>query len=241
MTGFAFVEAKGLSKKYGGNYAVHSLDFEVRPNEIFGIIGPNGAGKTTTLKMISAIMAPTGGKCSVNGMDTADNAIEVKRIVGYLPEEDFLYGDMTPREHLRYTAELYGINPDEGNAMDILELVELGDIADKAIRDMSKGQRRRVAIANTLIHNPQLVILDELTSGLDPVLSRKMLDIVKDMKGKGKTIIFSTHIIDEATQLCDRIMFIDKGRIIAEGTARGIMSSTRTKSLKQAFFKAIGE
>ncbi len=235
----SFVSLRKVSKKYDSFYALRSVSFDVRQNEILGIIGPNGAGKTTTLKIISGIIYPSSGSCFVNGLNTVENNIEVKRLVGYLPEEDFLYGDMTAYEHLKFTAELYDIKANDNMIKRVLNLVELEN-SKKLIRNMSKGQRRRVAIANTLIHNPELVIFDELTTGLDPLLSKKMLEIVKSLKAQGKTVIFSTHIIGEAAQLCDKILFIDKGEIVAVGNSKQIMRKAKARNLKQAFFKLVG-
>ncbi|MFH1722117.1 MAG: ABC transporter ATP-binding protein [Candidatus Altiarchaeota archaeon] len=235
-----FVSADNLSKRYGEKYAVKNLSFNVRKNEIFGFIGPNGAGKTTTLKVVSGIITPSEGECIVSGLNVIHNRIEVKELVGYLPEEDYLYGEMNLSEHLRYIGELYGVQNLDSAVSEILKLVDLDDTPDKVIKTMSKGQRRRAAIAKTLVHNPELVILDELTSGLDPVSSRKMFDTVKDLKDRGKTIIFSTHTLDEAVRLCDRILIIDEGEQKAIGTVEEILAQTGKDSLEDSFFYLVG-
>ena len=236
-----FVVADALGKIYTGDYAVKDLDFTVGEGEIFGFLGPNGAGKTTTLRMICGVLDPTEGKCTVKGLDTVGDKIKVKEITGYLPEEDFLYGEMTVRDHLHYIAELYGMKDIGEKIHQTLKTVDMTPHIDDVIKTLSKGQRRRVAIAKTIIHDPELVLLDEVTSGLDPVYARKMTELVKTLHGEGKTIVLSTHLLDEATELCDRILIINKGSIMACNTIDGILKETGTENLQQAFFKLIGE
>ncbi|MFH1055677.1 MAG: ABC transporter ATP-binding protein [Candidatus Altiarchaeota archaeon] len=237
----SFVSAVGLSKIYTRDYAVKDLSFTVNEGEVFGFLGPNGAGKTTTLRMMCGILDPTEGKCTIKGFDTVDDRIKVKEITGYLPEEDFLYGEMTVRDHLKYMAELYSVKNDVERVRETLQLVDMESHGKDIIKTLSKGQRRRVAIAKTLIHDPQLVLLDEVTSGLDPVYARRMTGIVKDLRKKGKTVVFSTHLMDEATELCDRILVIHKGRLMACDTIPRILEDTGTGSLKDAFFKLVGD
>jgi ABC-2 type transport system ATP-binding protein len=236
-----FIEAKGLSKAYSENYAVKDLCFSVREGEVFGFLGPNGAGKTTTLRMICGILDPTAGSVSVGGWDTVKDRIKVKEMTGYLPEEDFLYGEMTVRDHLRYIAELYGVGGIDGRLERSLRTVDMLEHVDKVIKTLSKGQRRRIAIAKTLIHDPRLVLLDEVTSGLDPVYARKMTDVVKQLHGDGRTVVFSTHVLDEARELCDRILVINRGEVMACGSLKEILDQTGCKDLTEAFFRLIGQ
>jgi ABC-2 type transport system ATP-binding protein len=236
----AFVSAERLSKIYTEGYAVKDLSFEVEEGEIFGFLGPNGAGKTTTLRMMCGILDPTEGRCIVKGYDTMKDKIKVKEITGYLPEEDFLYGEMTVKDHLTYIGELYGVRELREKVKETLKTVDMESHIDEVIKTLSKGQRRRIAIAKTLIHDPEIVLLDEVTSGLDPVYSKKMVDVVKELHRSGKTVVFSTHLLDEATQLCDRIMIINKGRIMGCGTIPDILKDTTCKDLNDAFFKLIG-
>ncbi|MFH0862743.1 MAG: ABC transporter ATP-binding protein [Candidatus Altiarchaeota archaeon] len=235
-----FVIAEGLGKVYTEGYAVKDVSFTVEEGEIFGFLGPNGAGKTTTLRMMCGILDPTEGAATVKGFDTVKDRIKVKEITGYLPEEDFLYGEMTVRDHLTYIGELYGVGGLRDKVDETLRTVEMESHIDDVIKTLSKGQRRRIAIAKTLIHDPEIVLLDEVTSGLDPVYSKKMVDVVKGLHKKGKTVVFSTHLLDEATQLCDRIMIIDRGTIMGLGTIPQILEETGTKDLSEAFFKLIG-
>ncbi len=234
------VEARNLSKRYGEKYAIRDVSFTAADNEILGFIGPNGAGKTTTLKIVSGIITAQEGSCTVAGHDVIRERIAVKETVGYLPEEDYLYGEMTLADHLRYIAELYGVADIEKAVADAITVVDLEDQDEKIIKTMSKGQRRRAAIAKTLVHDPRLVILDELTSGLDPVSARKMFDTVCGLKDQGKTIIFSTHTLDEAVKLCDRILIIDRAEVKALGTMRDILAQTGEDSLEDAFFALVG-
>jgi ABC-2 type transport system ATP-binding protein len=237
----AFVVAEGLGKIYGGgeDYAVCDMTFTVEEGEVFGLVGPNGAGKTTTLRMLCGVLDPTEGTCTVAGLDTVGDKIGVKEVTGYLPEEDFLYGEMTVRDHLRYIAELYGVDNVREQVYLTLRTVDMEPHIDEVVKTLSKGQRRRVAIAKTLIHDPQLVLLDEVTSGLDPVYARRMTELVRRLRGEGKTIVLSTHLLDEATELCDRILVIDGGRTLALGSVGDILAQTHTGDLKDAFFKLI--
>jgi len=234
-----FLVAEGLGKVYIDDFAVKDISFSVEEGEIFGFLGPNGAGKTTTLRMMCGILDPTEGSCKIKGLDTVDDKIKVKEITGYLPEEDFLYGDMTVRDHLHYIGELYGISGIEEQVIKTLRTVDMEDRIDDTVKTLSKGQRRRIAIAKTLIHDPQIVLLDEVTSGLDPVYARRMVDVVKKLKDDGKTVVFSTHLLDEATKLCDRILIIADGCIKAMGTIDEVVAQTGTKDLEEAFFSLV--
>jgi ABC-2 type transport system ATP-binding protein len=234
-----FIEASNLGKIYTDFYAVKDLSFSVEEGGIFGFIGPNGAGKTTTLRMITGILDPTEGSCRVNGLDVVDDKIKVKAVTGYLPEEDFLYGDMSVRDHLRYIAELYGVGDVDDAVNRSLELVDMKPNIDDVIKHLSKGQRRRVAIAKTLVHDPQLVVLDEVTSGLDPVYARKMINVINNLHAAGKTIVFSTHLLDEATRLCDRVLIINRGLRVGYGSIQEVLEETGAGSLEEAFFKLI--
>ena len=238
----SFVVAEGLGKRYigGGDHAVRDLTFTVEEGEVFGLVGPNGAGKTTTLRMVCGVLDPTEGRCTVNGLDTVRDKIKVKGITGYLPEEDFLYGEMTVRDHLRYIAELYGVVDVEEQLHLALRAVDMERHIDEVVKTLSKGQRRRVAIAKTLIHEPQLILLDEVTSGLDPVYARRMTELIRKLRDGGKTIVLSTHLLDEATELCDRILVMNRGGVVACDTIEGVLKQTGSSNLEGAFFRLIG-
>ncbi len=233
------IHAKDLGKIYTDFYAIKDLSFEIEEGLIFGFIGPNGAGKTTTLRIITGILDPTEGSCDVNGYSVVDDKIQVKSATGYLPEEDFLYGDMKVRDHLHYIAELYGVKDIEESVYNSLDLVDMRSHVDDVIKNLSKGQRRRVAIAKTLVHDPKIVVLDEVTSGLDPVYARRMINVIKNLKKEGKTIIFSTHLLDEATKLCEKILIINHGQEVGYGSIDEVIKQAGCDNLEDAFFSLV--
>jgi ABC-2 type transport system ATP-binding protein len=225
-SGEAFLVAQGLGKYYPSGWAVDDLGFGVRRGEIFGIIGPNGSGKTTTLRILAGLIAPTTGRASANGIDVVEP--EHRSRIGYLPEESALYEEMTPVAYLSFFAELYGVPAATARRRitESLARLKLEITPRTRIGDLSKGMRRKVAIARSLINDPDLLIYDEPTSGLDPVVSAGLLDLLTDLKGRGKTIIFSAHNLFHVERICDRIMIIDRGRKIAEGTMDEIRALT---------------
>lgn len=213
------IEVTGLRKEYGSFTAVESLNFEIGKGEIFGIVGPNGAGKTTTLKMLSGLIIPTGGSINIQGLDIAKESQKIKQKLGFLPEESPLYEGMTANEYLRFFAEVYGIEKEtaSGRIREILNALKL-DAGDKKIGEMSKGMQRKVAIARALINDPEYLILDEMTSGLDPTTSRYLSDFVSWLKKEGKTIIFSAHNLYQVESICDRVLIMNKGKEVSIGT-----------------------
>jgi ABC-2 type transport system ATP-binding protein len=210
---------EGLRKEYDGFIAVDSLNFEIGKGEIFGIVGPNGAGKTTTLKMLSGLIAPTKGVIKIHGMDIKKDAQKIKRKLGFLPEENPLYEGMTANDYLSFFAEVYGVEKKTVSMRisKILNALRL-DAEDKKIGDMSKGMQRKVAIARALINDPEYLILDEMTTGLDPTTSKYLVDFVSELKKQGKTIVFSAHNLYQVESLCDRVLIMNKGNVIAIGT-----------------------
>lgn len=213
------IVAEGLRKEYDSFVAVDDLSFEIEKGEIFGIVGPNGAGKTTTLKMLSGLIAPTKGSIKIQGMDIKKDAQKIKQKLGFLPEESPLYEGMTANDYLMFFAQVYGI--DKKTALHRIEgiLASLRlDAGDKKIGDMSKGMQRKVAIARALINDPEYLILDEMTSGLDPTTSKYLVDFVSGLKNLGKTIVFSAHNLYQVESLCDRVLIMNKGKEIAIGT-----------------------
>lgn len=209
----------GLRKEYNGFTAVDSLSFEIKKGEIFGIVGPNGAGKTTTLKMLSCLITPTGGSIKIQGMDIKKDAQKIKQKLGFLPEESPLYEGMTANDYLMFFAQVYGIEKKTASMRisDILNALRL-DAAGKKIGDMSKGMQRKVAIARALINDPEYLILDEMTSGLDPTTSKYLMDFVSGLRNRGKTIVFSAHNLYQVESLCDRVLIMNRGKEIACGT-----------------------
>jgi ABC-2 type transport system ATP-binding protein len=213
------IEVTGLRKEYGSFTAVESLDFNVRKGEIFGIVGPNGAGKTTTLKMLSGLIIPTRGRIRIQGLDIEENSRAIKQKLGFLPEESPLYEGMTANDYLLFFAEIYGITKETASdrIRDLLLALKL-DASDKKIGEMSKGMQRKVAIARALINDPEYLILDEMTSGLDPTTSRYLSDFVLDLKKQGKTIIFSAHNLYQVESICDRVLIMNQGREVSIGS-----------------------
>ncbi len=214
------VIVKNLTKFYGQQKAVDNLSFEVKTGEILGFLGPNGAGKTTTMKAIAGCLTPTEGTISIGRYNVTDNADKVRQLIGYLPEHNPLYTDMTVIDYLRYMARLQRIRAAKINDR-ILEMVNVCGLEGekhKRIGELSKGYRQRVGLAQALIHDPQVLILDEPTTGLDPNQIVEIRELIRRI-GREKTIIFSSHILSEVEAVCDHIMIINHGRIVADGTA----------------------
>lgn len=217
------IEVNGLRKEYGEFVAVDQLSFNVKKGEIFGIVGPNGAGKTTTLKMLSGLVRPTAGSICINGVDLSTDPVRVKSILGFLPEESPLYEGMYVEDYLLFFGELYDVDKATARKRINSLLTDLSlNAAGKRIGDLSKGMRRKVAIARSLINDPQLLIYDEPGSGLDPMTSRFITEYIRSLKEKGKTIIFSAHNLYQMEKLCDRILIIKDGKQVTLGSASQI-------------------
>ena len=217
------IQVTGLTKEYGARRALDSISFHANQGEIVGFLGPNGAGKTTTMRILTGYMPPTDGQVTVAGYDVVDESIEVRKRVGYLPETVPLYTDMTALEYLKFMAELRHIPNAEDRAYETLESVNLVDRANSFIGNFSKGMRQRVGLAQALIHRPEVLILDEPTIGLDPTQVVEIREVIRDI-GKDRTVLFSTHILSEAQQICDRVLIINKGKIVAEDTPENLQS-----------------
>ncbi len=213
------IEVIDIRKEYDGFTAVESLNFEIKKGEIFGIVGPNGAGKTTTLKMLSGLVAPTKGTIKIQGMDIQKDAEKIKQKLGFLPEDSPLYEGMKANDYLMFFAEIYGVKKQVAldRIRDILNALRL-DAGNKKIGEMSKGMQRKVAIARALINDPEYLIFDEMTSGLDPLTSKYLVDFVTMLKGQGKTIVFSAHNLYQVESLCDRILIMNSGKEIECGS-----------------------
>lgn len=215
------VNLKNISKKYGSQLALDDVSFNLNKGEILGFIGPNGAGKSTTMKIITGYIPPTKGEVYINGMDAIEHSLEIRKIIGYLPESNPLYTDMYVKEYLRYIAGIYGLRKMAGKLVeDIIERTGLAPESHKKIRALSKGYRQRVGLAQALIHDPEILILDEPTSGLDPNQIVEIRNLISEL-GKKKTLMLSTHIIQEVEAICDRAIIINKGRIVADETLDG--------------------
>jgi ABC-2 type transport system ATP-binding protein len=211
------IQVEGLTKDYGARRAINNLTFNAEKGEILGFLGPNGAGKTTTMRILSGYMPPTIGAAKVAGFDVVDESIEVRRRVGYLPETVPLYPDLTVFEYLKYMADLRHLEEAEDRVDEVLEIVHMEERADSYISNLSKGMRQRVGLGQALLHEPEVLILDEPTIGLDPAQIRDVRNLIQEI-GKERTVLLSTHILSEAQQVCDRVLIINKGRIVAEDT-----------------------
>ena len=217
------IQVNGLIKDYGARRALHSITFDANQGEIVGFLGPNGAGKTTTMRILTGYMPPTDGTAIVAGYDIVEESLEVRKRIGYLPETVPLYTDMTALEYLKFMAELRHIPNSESRAYETLEQVNLKDRANSYIGNFSKGMRQRVGWAQALIHRPEVLILDEPTIGLDPAQVVEVRNVIKEI-GKDRTVLLSTHILTEAQNLCDRVLIINKGKIVAEDTPENLQS-----------------
>src|SRR5512138_826175 len=211
------IQVNGLTKDYGARRAIDNLTFDAEQGEIVGFLGPNGAGKTTTMRILTGYMPPTDGTATVAGYDILEESLEVRKRVGYLPETVPLYNDMTALEYLKFMADLRRIPDAEERAYETLEGVNLEDRANSYIGTFSKGMRQRVGLAQALLHRPEVLILDEPTIGLDPAQILEVRNLIREI-GQDRTIMLSTHILSEAQQVCNRVMIINNGRIVAEDT-----------------------
>ncbi|MCC7209474.1 MAG: ABC transporter ATP-binding protein [Anaerolineae bacterium] len=211
------IDVQELTKSYGSFTAVRGITFSAARGEIVGFLGPNGAGKTTTMRILTGYMPPSSGRAQVAGFDVVLDSLDVRRSVGYLPETVPLYPDMTVQGYVEYIAGLRGVPQAKGRARDVLRSVGMDSRRNSLIRNISKGMRQRVGLAQALVHDPPVLILDEPTIGLDPLQTLEVRDMVRGL-GRDRTVLFSTHILSEAEQVCDRVIILDRGQIVALDT-----------------------
>jgi len=209
------VSVNNLTKIYGDQHALAGISFEARPGQILGFLGPNGAGKTTTMKIITCYLSQSAGTAAVCGHDVSTESLEVRKLVGYLPEHNPLYKDMYVREYLQFAARANRLSGAKSRIEELIEMTGLKRESHKLIGALSKGYRQRVGLAQAMLHDPQVLILDEPTSGLDPNQLAEIRALIKTL-GEQKTVIFSTHIMQEVQALCDRVIIIDRGRLVAD-------------------------
>jgi ABC-2 type transport system ATP-binding protein len=214
------IEAQGLRKTYGRHEAVKRIDLAVRPGEIVGFLGPNGAGKTTTIKMLTGLLRPTAGRAAIMGHDVEREPIAAKACFGYVPDTPNLYGKLRGWEFLRFMGRLYRVPPAqaERRAAELLRLFELEDAANDLAEGYSHGMQQKLALAGALVHDPHVLFLDEPTVGLDPRSARVIKDLLVELRDRGCAVFFSTHILEIAERMCDRLVIINQGEIIASGT-----------------------
>jgi ABC-2 type transport system ATP-binding protein len=222
------ISVRNLTKYYGDQKAIDDISFDVKTGEILGFLGPNGAGKTTTMKIITCYMPPTAGIVEVDGMDIFNHSIEVRRKIGYLPELNPLYLEMNVLDYLEFSARLHGVPTNEipGRIKEMVHVCGLESVRHKDIRELSKGFRQRVGLAQALIHGPEVLILDEPTSGLDPNQIVEIRNLIKKL-GTAKTVILSTHILSEVQATCGRVLIINEGKIVADGTPEQLQQQFR--------------
>lgn len=218
---------RDLEKTYGKFKALNKLDLEIKQGEIFGFIGPNGAGKSTTMKIVSGLLSPDSGEVYVDGMDAIKNNRKLKEKIGYMPDFFGVYDNLKASEYLEFYGSIYGITGKEIRdlSMDLLELVNLQDKYNAYVDGLSRGMKQRLCLARCLIHNPQLLILDEPASGMDPRARFEMKNILKNLRDMGKTILVSSHILSELGEICTNIGVIESGKMVCQGTVEEIMSA----------------
>lgn len=236
------IEVQALHKRFGALTAVEAVSFRAEDGQVTGLLGPNGAGKTTTLRMLYTLVRPDGGSARVDGVDVAQQPLEARRRMGVLPDARGLYPRLTAREHARYAGEMHGL---AGAALErrideLLELLEMREIADRRTEGFSQGERVKVALARALVHGPRNVILDEPTNGLDVMATRALRGLVRRLREQGSCVLFSSHVMQEVAALCDSIVVVARGRVVAEGTPQELRERMGKDSLEEAFVAAIG-
>jgi ABC-2 type transport system ATP-binding protein len=236
------IRASNLTKYYGKNLAVDRVSFEVTKGEVFGFLGPNGAGKTTTIRMLTGLSKPADGKASILGLDIASQIAEIKKHTGVVPEVSNLYDELSGFDNLLFMSQLYGVPRTQRRkrAEKLLKTFRLYERKNNLFRTFSRGMKRALTIAAALIHNPEILFLDEPTVGLDVVAARSLRNLIFNLRQQGITIFLTTHYLEEADLLCDRVAILVKGRILAIDTPQALKTKTNKKSLEEAFIKITG-
>jgi len=233
----ATIEAQNISKYYGKQKALSNINLTIKKGEVVGLLGPNGAGKSTLMKILTSFLPPTSGTALINGVDVQEASLEIRKLIGYLPENNPLYTDMYVKEYLRFVFDIYKKPGNPNQAVDrLIDLTGLQSEYKKKIGALSKGYRQRVGLAQALIHDPEILIFDEPTSGLDPNQLIGIRKIITDL-GKEKTVILSTHIMQEVEAVCDRVIIIDKGRIVADDATVNLFKMAGNKQSFRVEFK----
>jgi len=230
------LSVKNITKQYKKQIAVDDISFEIKSGEIVGFLGPNGAGKSTTMKIISCFIPPTKGTVTVCGFDVSNDDLKVKKKVGYLPESNPLYYDMYVKEFLNFIASLHKINNKKERIKEMIEMVGLQNEQHKKIGTLSKGYKQRVGLAQAMIHDPDVLILDEPTSGLDPNQIIEIRELIKNF-GKDKTVLLSTHIMQEVESMCDRVIIINEGKLVADDSVESIKKGNKKANMEDIFKK----
>jgi ABC-2 type transport system ATP-binding protein len=241
----SLIETRNLTKRYGDKTAVNNVSFDVYAGEVFGFLGPNGAGKTTTIKMIVGLLLPTSGSVSVGGYSVTSQPMQSKAISGYVPDTPNLYAKLTGRELLRFVADLYNLDRKQAvqRADELLRVLDLSSAADDTVDSYSHGMQQKASLAAALMHDPKVLVLDEPTVGLDPKSARLIKDILRQMADRGAAVCLSTHILEIAERMCDRIGIINKGELVAVGSMDELRSLDKARSgasLEEIFLSLTG-
>ena len=236
------IQVNDIYKSFGEIQAVKGVSFSAPDGQITGLLGPNGAGKTTTLRILYSLITPDRGTASVDGFDTVQNRVSVQKHIGALPDSHGLYPRLSARENIRYYGQLHGIQSDQlENQIDLLiNLLEMKDFENRRTEGFSSGQRVKVAIARALVHDPKNVLLDEPTNGLDVMSTRSMRAFIRNLRDEGKCVLFSSHIMQEVSALCDNIIIIHRGEVVASGSPAKILADTKQENLEDAFVSVMG-
>jgi ABC-2 type transport system ATP-binding protein len=236
------IETQHLRREYGGRPALHDLTLRVEPGEILGFLGPNGAGKSTTVKILTGMIKPDAGRATVAGFDVVRDPLAVKRRVGYVPESAALYESLSAREYLELIGSLYHL-PADGTAQRVEELLErfgLSQAIDQRLSEFSKGMKQKVLIASALMHRPEVLFLDEPLTGLDANAALIVKELIRGLAAQGRTIFFCSHVLEVVERICTRIVIINQGRVIADGTAQEIAAAAGGTTLEAAFVSLTG-
>jgi len=235
------IEAKGLGKSFGEVRAVRNVSFSAADGEITGLLGPNGAGKSTTLRMLYTVLEPDSGHALIDGVRTDTASLEARRRIGVFSHNPGIYPNLSARENVRYFGQLCGLSKQQiaTRIDELADFLDMHDILDRRTKGFSQGQRTKVALARCLIHEPGNVLLDEPTNGLDVMTTRALRDLIRKLRDAGKCILFSSHIMQEVAALCDRIVIINDGEVVAAGTPDEIREQTGTQDLEESFVKTI--
>jgi len=235
------ITVTGLRKTFGDIVAVNNVSFAAENGRVTGLLGPNGAGKSTTLRVLYGLLKPDSGEASVDGIDIVENRIEAQQKIGVLPDSHGLYLRLTAREHIFYFARLQNIDGDrlEANADRLIRLLDMQGIADRRVEGFSQGERMKVCLARALIHDPPNVLLDEPTNGLDVMTTRKVREMIQELRKRDINVLFSSHLMHEVARLCDHIVIISAGQVVAHGTTEQISEAAGEDNLEEAFVKLV--
>jgi sodium transport system ATP-binding protein len=236
------IRAENLYKRFGSTVAVNGASFVAGDGSVTGLLGPNGAGKTTSLRMLYGLMRPDSGSIAIDHCDVVADPQSAQSLLGVLPDQSGLYGRLTTREHIRYFGNLHGLGGAElERGIDHwIKVLDIAPLAERRVAGFSHGEQMKVALARALIHNPQNVILDEPTNGLDVMSTRTVRDVIRKLKAEGRCVLFSSHIMQEVSALCDRIVVIAAGRVVATSTPDDLLTTTGKSTLEDAFVSLVG-